>query len=80
MKGVTLYIALSLDGYIADCNGSVDWIKGHDESVEPADTFTPFFASVDTVIMGKRTLRPDNNGTITGTMAIYRRYDFCHYT
>ncbi len=33
----------------------MDWIKGHDESVEPDDTFTPFFGSVDTVIMGKRT-------------------------
>lgn len=55
MKKIILYIAVSLDGYIADRNGSVSWIKGHDESVEPEDTFTPFFDSIDTVIMGKRT-------------------------
>lgn len=55
MKKTILYIAVSLDGYIADHNGSVDWIKGQDDSVEPEDTFTPFFDSVDTVIMGKRT-------------------------
>ena len=41
MKKTILYIAESLDGYIADRNGSVDWIKGQDDSVEPEDTFTP---------------------------------------
>ena len=55
MKKIILYIAVSLDGYIADRNGSVDWIKGQDDSIVPEDTFTPFFDSVDTVIMGKRT-------------------------
>lgn len=55
MKNVILYIAVSLDGYIADRNGSVSWIKGQNDSVELEDTFTPFFDSIDTVIMGKRT-------------------------
>lgn len=55
MKDVILYIAVSVDGYIADRNGSVDWIKGQDKTVDPEDTFTPFFDSIGTVIMGKRT-------------------------
>ena len=55
MKKTILYIAVSLDAYIADRNGSVDWIKGQDDLDESEDTFTPFFDSVDTVIMGKRT-------------------------
>ncbi len=38
MKKVVLYIAMSLDGYIADCKQSVSWIRGQDESVEMQDT------------------------------------------
>ena len=55
MRKVILYIAVSLDGYIADGKGAVDWIGGHDENVEMEDTFTPFFSGVDTVI-GKKNL------------------------
>lgn len=32
MRKVILYIAVSLDGYIADGKGAVDWIGGHDET------------------------------------------------
>lgn len=55
MKKVILYIASSLDGYIADTDKSVDWIQGHDDSIELPDTYTPFFDSIDTIIMGKKT-------------------------
>lgn len=50
-----LYIAVSVDGYIADEKGSVGWICGHDDNVTTEDTFTPFFNDVDTVIMGRIT-------------------------
>lgn len=55
MRKVILYIAVSLDGYIADNQGSVDWISGQDEAAEMEDTFTPFFSNIDTVIMGRKT-------------------------
>ena len=46
MRKVILYIAVSLDGYIADSEGSVEWISGQDKNVEMEDTFTPFFSGV----------------------------------
>lgn len=82
MKKVILYIAVSLDGYIADENEGVDWIKGQDESVELDDTFTPFFNLIDTVIMGKRTydqiitkLSPDQWPYIGATTFVITHYD-----
>ncbi len=44
-----LYIAVSVDGYIADENSSVEWISGHDDNVPTEDTFTPFLESVESV-------------------------------
>lgn len=55
MRKIILYVAASLDGYMADSQKSVNWIKGQDDTAEMQDTFTPFFASVDTVIMGRTT-------------------------
>lgn len=55
MSKVILYIAVSIDGYIADDRGAVDWISEQDENAKMEDTFTPFFSGVDTVIMGRKT-------------------------
>ena len=40
MRKVILYVAVSLDGYIADAQKSVHWIKGQDDSAEMLDTQT----------------------------------------
>ena len=34
MRKVILYIAMSLDGYIADRKGNVDWLAGQDDAGE----------------------------------------------
>ncbi|RNI14651.1 dihydrofolate reductase [Methanohalophilus sp. RSK] len=57
-RKVILYIAMSLDGYIARKNGDVDWLEG-DGSEPNADFvdsgYDKFYGSIDTVIMGRKT-------------------------
>ena len=55
LRQVVLYIAMSLDGYIADGEGNVAWISGQDDSVENKDTYSDFFKNVDTILMGWNT-------------------------
>ena len=58
MPEVVLYIAASLDGYIARSDGAVDWL---DDLPEPGDGpdgdygYGEFFASVGAVLMGRIT-------------------------
>lgn len=55
MRKVVLFIAMSLDGYIADCDGGVAWLEGQGQDDENIDTYAEFVKSVDTVIMGWNT-------------------------
>ena len=50
MRKIILYIACSLDGYIARSDGSVDWLFTDQDY-----GYTAFLASVDTVVMGRKT-------------------------
>jgi len=56
MKKVTLYIAQSLDGYVASSDGSVAWLD--DFSGPGADYgFEGFLDSIDAVVQGHSTFR-----------------------
>jgi len=50
MRKLVLYIATSLDGYIARSSGEFDWLFSDQDY-----GYTEFFAGVDTVLMGRKT-------------------------
>ena len=56
MRKVILYIAMSLDGYIADSGGGVGWLSEYGGSAGD-DGYQEFAAEVDTVVMGMNTYR-----------------------
>ena len=47
LRQVVLYIAMSLDGYIADQKGSVNWLSGQYDNIENEDTYSEFIKDVD---------------------------------
>ena len=54
MKTVSLYIAASLDGFIACKNGSIDWLPAIPPSGEDYG-YGVFYDAVDTLLMGRKT-------------------------
>lgn len=55
MRKIILYIAVSVDGYIADINGEVGWLSGDGSDADNPGSYPSFIESVDTVILGFRT-------------------------
>jgi dihydrofolate reductase len=56
MKTV-VYLAASLDGYIADKNGGVDWLNEIPNPDQSDFGFAEFMESVDAMVMGANTFR-----------------------
>lgn len=57
MRKVILYIATSLDGYIAKEDGSVDWLTEESPDISENAGYSAFLERVDTILMGYRTYR-----------------------
>lgn len=56
----SVYIATTLDGFIARENGDLDWLPGSDDKPESQDVgddfgFSEFMNSVDVLVMGRNT-------------------------
>ena len=84
MRKVILYIAMSLDGFIASKDGKVNWLHGQNDDEENIDTYSSFIKDVDTVIMGwntyyqvKNELSPDNwvYDSLTSYIITHRKLD-----
>lgn len=50
-----VYIATSLDGYITDKNGNIDWLISIDNPEDSDFGYADFMSEIDAIIMGKNT-------------------------
>ncbi len=51
MRNVVIYLAMSLDGYLADKNGGVNWLGGDGSDPAAAGSYPAFYETVETVVM-----------------------------
>lgn len=55
MRKVILYIAMSLDGFIADSQGCVHWLEGDGSDPKYLGSYPSFVQTIDTILMGYQT-------------------------
>lgn len=55
MRKIILYIATTLDGYIADIHDGFDFLYEYDSIKEVQDSYALLMSRVDTIIMGRTT-------------------------
>jgi len=55
MADIKLYIATSIDGFIARKDGSLDWLNNHPNPDQLDYGYAEFLAEIDTIIMGRKT-------------------------
>lgn len=57
MRKTIVYIAMSVDGYIADKQGGVEWLVGDNAGGGSMGSYPLFIESVDTIVLGYKTYR-----------------------
>lgn len=83
MAEIKLFIATSIDGFIARENGSLDWLPGSDPNASKSEAIDPelgdggygkFIADIDTVIMGRKTYEEILGFGVEWPYADYKSY------
>lgn len=54
-RKVILYIATSIDGFIADEHGGIDWLETNSKQERIDTSYDDFYKDIDTVILGRTT-------------------------
>lgn len=57
MKQVKVYTAMSLDGFVADKAGKIDWLLGFPNPEGTDYGYADFFATIDTTLIGHTTYK-----------------------
>ena len=57
VRKVILYIAMSLDGYITNQHGRIDWLHGDNPTDEKTESYHRLLKHVDSVIMSETAFR-----------------------
>jgi dihydrofolate reductase len=55
MAKTSYYVAVSLDGFLAREDGTVDWLTNYTEPLETPYDYDPFYKTVSAVVMGRKT-------------------------
>ena len=54
---ISIYIATSLDGFIARTDGDIEWLFYFNDPNDKEDYgYAEFMASIDSIVMGRKTL------------------------
>lgn len=81
MHQVILYIAQSLDGYLAKTDGSIDWLTQFGDADELAQdpSYQDLYQRIDTVLMGRKTYQQIIDELMTEMAADYFYADKTSY-
>ena len=79
MRKLTLYIAASLDGYIARTDGGIDWLENKVYAIEGEDYgYSDFMQTIDTTLMGHSTYKVVLNMDMLFPYSDKTNYVFSH--